>query len=236
MFLTFTAPAPSILYLPSSRNLSQVPRWLGNAAIAFAMFTGSFPASLSAQQAAPTHQTGHRIAVVDVAYVMKNLPAIKAHLTKVKADAKKKELRLQQQRDTLKQAAEQLRELKVGSAEYARQEEHVAKLESQGRLHRVDKHGALSETEARLYYYGYRQIVAASRVIATNRNIHLVLNFNGEEMDLMQNDTVVRGVMKHIVYHDSTADITGDVMRYLDQQANAPPTATSDGALLNIRD
>ena len=55
-------------------------------------------------------------------------------------------------------------------------------------------------------------------------------------MDLKQNDSVVRGVMKHIFYHDSTADITGDVMRYLDQQANAPPTATSDGALLNIRD
>ena len=117
---------------------------------------------------------------------------------------KKEELELKQRRDTLKQAVEQLKTLKVGSVDYARQEEYVANLESQFRSHRIHKDREPSEAEVRLYYDSHQQIAAALRVIATDNNIHLVLNFNSEEMDLEQNDSVSRGVMKNIVYHDST--------------------------------
>jgi Skp family chaperone for outer membrane proteins len=229
---TSTAPAPSILSLQSSNHPREFRRWLGNAAIAFAAFVSPAfaPASLSAQQAEPTHQPGHRVALVDVAYIFKNLPAIKAHVSKLKGDLKKDELELKQRRDTLKQAVEQLKTLKVGSADYARREEYVANLESQLRLHRVHKHRGLNEAETRLYYDSYQQIAAALRAIATDNNIQLVLNFSSEEMDVEQNDSVVRGVMKNVVYHDSTVNMTNTVMRYLEQQANAPQAATSGNA------
>ena len=218
--------------LQSSNQPSEVRHGLGNAAIAFAAFVGSAfaPASLSAQQAEPTHQPGHRVALVDVAYIFKNLPAIKAHGNKIKSDLKKDELELKQRRDTLNQAVEQLKTLKVGSADYNRQEEYVANLESQSRLHRVHKHRGLNEAETRLYYDSYQQITATLRAIATDHNIQLVLNFSSEEMDVEQNDSVVRGVMKNVVYHDSTVNITNTVMRYLEKQANAPQAATSGNA------
>ena len=229
---TSTAPAPSMLPLKSSNQPSEVPRWFGNAAIAFATFAGSAfaSASLSAQQAEPTHQPGHRVALIDVAYIFRNLPAVNAHISKVKADLKKEELELKQRRDTLKQAVEQLKTLKVGSADYARQEEYVANLESQLRLHRVHKYRELNEAEARLYYNSYQKIAAALRAIATDNNIQLVLNSSSEEMDVEQNDSVVRGVMKNVVYHDRTVNMTNTVMRYLEQQANAPRAATSGNA------
>ena len=232
MLTTSTAPAPSMLPLKSSNQPSEVPRWFGNAAIAFATFAGSAfaSASLSAQQAEPMHQPGHRVAPIDVAYIFRNLPAVKAHISKVKADLKKEELELKQRRDTLKQAVEQLKTLTVGSVDYARQEEYVANLESQLRPHRVPRCREPNEAEVRLYYDSHQQIAAAVRVIATDNNIHLVLNFNSEEMDLEQSDSVSRGVMKNIVYHDSTTNITDTVMRYLEQQANAPQAETSSSA------
>ncbi len=111
MLTTSTAPVPSILSFQSSNQPSEVRRWLGNAAIAFAALAGSAfaPASLSAQQAEPTHQPGHRVKLVDVAYILENLPGIKAHVSKVKADLKKAELELKQRRDTFEQAAKQLK-------------------------------------------------------------------------------------------------------------------------------
>ena len=232
MLTTSTTPAHSILSFRSSSQPREFPRWFGNVAIAFAAFAGSAfaPASLSAQQAEATHQPGHRVALIDVAYILKNLPAIKAHVSKVKAELKKEELELKQRRDILKQAVEQLRKLEIGSAEYARQEEYVANLESKLRLGRVHKHRVLNDAEAKVYYDNYQRIAAAVQAIAIQNNIKLVLRFNSEEMDSEQNDSVVRGVMKNVVYHDGTVDMTNTVMRYLEQQTNMAQAPASRNA------
>ena len=54
-----------------------------------------------------------------------------------------------------------------------------------------------------------------------------MLRFNSEGMDLEKSETVARGVMKNIVYHDNTIDMTEMVMRYLEQSA---PTPVARGA------
>ena len=150
--------------------------------------------------------------------------------SKVEGDLKRYDAELKQKRDALKQSVAQLKTLKVGTADYARQEEHVAKLESKLRLDMVRKHKELGDAEAKLYYDNYQRIYAAVKAIATHNNIKLVLRFNSEEMDLEQNDSVARGVMKNVVYHDSTIDMTNTVMRYLEQQANTSQVATAGSA------
>jgi hypothetical protein len=48
-------------------------------------------------------------------------------------------------------------------------------------------------------------------------------------MDLEKGESVIRGVMKNIVYHDDSLDMTKGVMQYLDQtmkQANNNGTRT----------
>ena len=57
-----------------------------------------------------------------------------------------------------------------------------------------------------------------------------MLNHRSEEMDLEQNDSVTRGVMKQVVYHDSKINLTQAVMRYLEQQANGLQATTSGNA------
>jgi Skp family chaperone for outer membrane proteins len=225
-------PTPSEPFVRSFSQSRAERQWIGNAAIAFATLATSVLASttVSAQQAESRHQLGHRMAVLDVAYIFKNLPAITAQVSKIEGDLKKYDAEFKQKRDTLKQSAAELETLKAGTADYARKQEHVANLESKLRLEIARKKKELAAAEAKIYFDNYQRIAAAVKAIATHNNIKLVLRFNSEEMDLERGDSVLRGVMKNIVYHDSTINITDTVMRYLEQQMNTSRVATGGTA------
>ncbi|TWU38725.1 Outer membrane protein (OmpH-like) [Novipirellula aureliae] len=228
MLTNSIASTASIRFEQSSNQSSEVLRWFGKAAIAFATLAGFVlaPAPVSAQQAASTHPPGHRVALIDVTYILKNLPAIKAQISKLEADLEKHKAELKQKRDTLKQSVEQLKTLKVGTADYARQEEYVANLESALRSYTIYKHRELSDAEAKTYYDSYQRMTAVVRAIATRNNINLVLRFNSEDIDSEQNDSVTRGIMRNVVYHDSTVNMTNTVLQYLKEQTNRSQFAT----------
>lgn len=172
--------------------------------------------SLSAQS---SYQAGNDIAVIDVAYIFKNLPDIKAQVSKVESDLKAREAELKQKRDVLNQSIAQLKTLKVGTADYARHEERVASLDTKLRLDTARIRQELNSAQAKIYYDNYQRIAAAVKAIATHNHIKLVLRFDSEEMDLEKNDSVARGLMKSIVFHDPSIDMTDTVMKYLEQQA-----------------
>ena len=187
-------------------------RFIGKAAIAMAIGTLSALAPLAASA-----EDFHRIAVVDVAYIFKNHPGIKAQVSQVENDLKSYDAELTGKRDALKQAAAQLKTLKVGTAAYTAQEEKVASMESKLRLEMNRKRQELQEAEARIYFENYQRIAAGVKFLAQHYKINLVLRYNSEDMDIEQGDSVIRGVMKNIVYHDESLDMTKGVMQYLDQ-------------------
>ena len=187
-------------------------RFIGKAAIAMAIGTLSALAPLAASA-----EDFHRIAVVDVAYIFKNHPGIKAQVSQVENDLKSYDAELTGKRDELKQAAAQLKTLKVGTAAYTAQEEKVASMESKLRLDMNRKRQELQEAEARIYFDNYQRIAAGVKFLAQHYKINLVLRYNSEDMDIEQGDSVIRGVMKNIVYHDESLDMTKGVMQYLDQ-------------------
>ena len=187
-------------------------RFIGKAAIAMAIGTLSALAPLAASA-----EDFHRIAVVDVAYIFKNHPGIKAQVSQVENDLKSYDAELTGKRDALKQAAAQLKTLKVGTAAYTAQEEKVASMESKLRLDMNRKRQELQEAEARIYFENYQRIAAGVKFLAQHYKINLVLRYNSEDMDIEQGDSVIRGVMKNIVYHDESLDMTKGVMQYLDQ-------------------
>jgi Skp family chaperone for outer membrane proteins len=171
--------------------------------------------ALSASLAAA--EDGHKVAVVDVAYIFKNHAAIKAEVAKVEAELKSFDAELTGKRDELQQAASELKTFKPGSTEYATAEERVASMESRLRLDMARKRKELSDAEAKIYYENYQRIAAGVKFLANHYKINLVLRYNSEEMSLEQGESVIRGVMKNIVYHDESLDMTKGVMQYLDQ-------------------
>lgn len=198
-------------------------RLIGKAAIAMAIvtLTAMVPVSASADE------NGHRVAVVDVAYIFKNHPGIKAQVSKVENDLKAYDSQLQTKREELKQAAERLKTFKVNSPEYAAQEEQVASMESKLRLDMARKRKELADAEASIYFENYKLIANGVKFLAQHYKINLVLRYNSEDMDLAKGDSVIRGVMKNIVYHDDSLDMTKGVMQYLDQTMNK--TAANPG-------
>jgi len=173
---------------------------------------------------------GHQVAVIDVAYIFKNHPSIKAEVAKVEAELKSFDAELSKKRDELQQAAAELKTFKPGSPEYATAEESVASMESRLRLDMARKRKELSDAEAKIYYDNYQRIAAGVKFLANHYKINLVLRYNSEEMSLEQGESVIRGVMKNIVYHDESLDMTKGVMQYLDQTmrvAGAPASAAA---------
>ncbi|MEP3901190.1 MAG: OmpH family outer membrane protein [Rhodopirellula bahusiensis] len=190
-------------------------------AIALAMTTVSVlaPAKASAQDA------GHRLAVVDVAYIFKNNEGIKKQVKAVEDNLKAFDAELTAKREELKNSLEKLKTYQAGSAEFTAQEERVASMESKLRLDMARKRKELADREAKIYYDNYQLITSGVQAIAEYHKINLVLRYNSEQMDLEQGESVIRGVMRNIVYHDEKLDMTGAVMQYLDKKLEVAANA-----------
>ena len=78
----------------------------------------------------------------------------------------------------------------------------------------------LQDAEARIYFDNYQLIANGVKFLAQHYKINLVLRYNSEDMDLEKGESVIRGVMKNIVYHDKALDMTQGVMQYLDKTMN----------------
>jgi Skp family chaperone for outer membrane proteins len=183
--------------------------------------------ALASTPASAQESGGHRIAVVDVAKVFKEHKGIRSQIEEVEKELKAFDTLVKQKREALKQAAEKLKSFKVGTPEYTAQEEQVASMESRLRLDIGRKQKELAEAEARIYYENYKKIAEGVEYLAKYYKVNLVLRYNSEDMDLEKGESVIRGVMKNIVYHDQALDMTPGVMQYLDQQFSRVAGASS---------
>ncbi|MEM6470632.1 MAG: OmpH family outer membrane protein [Planctomycetota bacterium] len=181
-------------------------------AAAFAPWAGT----ASAQESAP-----HRVAIVDVAYIFRTHEGIKSQMSAVEANLKAYDAELKQKREELKRMAAKLKDLNPGTAEYAALEEQFAEMDSKLRLDMARKRKELADAEAKVYFQNYQHIAEGVKFLAEYYKINLVLRYNSEEMKQDQGQSVLRGVMKNIVYHDKELDMTPGVMQYLDRKLTA---------------
>ncbi|MCA9138986.1 MAG: OmpH family outer membrane protein [Planctomycetales bacterium] len=193
--------------------------------LATVLAPGLTTSTASAQDSAP-----HRVAVVDVAFIFKNHPGIKAQVAKVEGELKAYDAELKQKREQLKNTAAKLKTLTPGSPDYAALEEQLASMDSKLRLDMARKRKELADAEAKIYFDNYQQIAAGVKFLANHYKINLVLRYNSEEMDQAEGESVIRGVMKNIVYHDASLDMTPGVMQYLDKVIKTEPGIALGGA------
>ena len=186
--------------------------------LATVLAPGLTTGNASAQDTSP-----HRVAVVDVAYIFKNHPGIKAQVARVEGDLKAYDAELKVKREQLQSTAAKLKTLSPGSPEYASLEEQFAGMDSKLRLEMARKRKELADAEAKIYYENYQQIAAGVKFLANHYKINLVLRYNSEDMKQENGESVIRGVMKNIVYHDDSLDMTPGVMQYLDRAIPVPP-------------
>jgi Skp family chaperone for outer membrane proteins len=199
--------------------------------VAIVTLTTLVPESVSAQAPAPAQapsSTGHRIAVVDVAYIFKTHPGIRDEVSRIEKVMQDFQKDVKSKQAELQQLAGKLKQYKIGTAEYTDLEKDLANRDAQLRLQMATKKRELADAEAQIYFQNYERITAGVKVMADFYKINLVLRYNSDKMDLEKPDTVIRGVMKNIVYHDEDLDMTKAIMQYLtkqmERQAAAPPS------------
>ena len=198
--------------------------------VAIVTLTTLVPESVSAQapaQAPPS--TGHRIAVVDVAYIFKTHPGIRAEVSRIEKVMQDFQKDVKSQQAELQQLAGKLKQYKIGTAEYTDLEKDLANRDAQLRLQMATKKRELADAEALIYFQNYERITAGVKVMADFYKINLVLRYNSDKMDLEKPDTVIRGVMKNIVYHDEDLDMTKAIMQYLTKQMEQQAAAPASG-------
>lgn len=172
------------------------------------------PIVASAQQG----QSAGKIAVIDVAFIFKNSDKIKSEVSQIENSMKAYEQEMATVRKTMQREAELLKTYKAGSPEYAAQEEKLAGMESKLKLETIRKRKELADAEAKIYFTNYQKIRAVVKQVSEYNGIDLVLRYNSEEMTLDKQDSVLRGVMKGVVYHSPKLDLTQMVIQALGAQ------------------
>lgn len=161
--------------------------------------------------------TGTKMAIVDVARILKDHPGIKAQMEKIETELKNFDASFKAKNEELKNEVAVLKELVPGTPDYVKQEEKIAQLESRGKLDFQRRRKELIDAEAQIFHDNYKLISQMVTSIAQANKVNIVFRYNSEEMDLADKDSLIRGVMKNIVYHDPSLDMTPIVMQMLDQ-------------------
>jgi Skp family chaperone for outer membrane proteins len=130
------------------------------------------------------------------------------------------ETELKADREKIAQQEQQRNTFNVGSAEYKKMDEDIARQMAEFNLKMGKLRKEFLEREAKVYYQTYLEVVDAVKYYAKRQSIGLVLRFNGEPVDPNRRDDVLREINKPVVVQDQI-DITPDVLALLnrDQQS-----------------
>ncbi|QDS87790.1 Outer membrane protein (OmpH-like) [Rosistilla ulvae] len=169
-----------------------------------------------------------RFAIIDVAYIFKNAASIKAEVAAIEQQMAGLQRYGKAKQQEMLEEAKAIQALKPGSIEYARQEEKVAELESSLKLEVFRRRKSLADAEASLYFANYQKMHQIIAQLAQYNNIDLVLRYDGEGMDIDKPDTVLRSVMKNVVYRSDAIDLTQIVLAAMEKtQVAAKPVANA---------
>lgn len=160
-----------------------------------------------------------KIAIIDVAYVFHNASNIKAEVANIEQQMIELRDRGHERRNQIVGAARQLRTLTRDTPAYRHQEESLASLESSLKLQTLRERKRLARAEARMYLTHYTRMKQIIAQLAEYNGIDLVLRYDSEGMDLAKPDTVLRGVMKNVVFRSPTIDLTELVRTAMEQDS-----------------
>jgi Skp family chaperone for outer membrane proteins len=184
----------------------------------------------------------YHIAVVDISFIFKNLPAFTSQIEKLKGEMEAADGSLRAERDRLVQMEEERNTKKPGSPEFKQLDENLARLKAEFSIKQGTVRRDFLEKEAMVYYSCYNQVSTAVKAYADKNNIGMVLRFTGDDEIADKSATpdreaVMRLIMQPII-HQNHIDITPDVLLTLGvdvrnlppKPSNVPATARTQAA------
>ncbi|WP_254513723.1 OmpH family outer membrane protein [Anatilimnocola floriformis] len=177
------------------------------------------PTQPNANESAPLPAA--TIAVVDIAATFKRFRTFNDEMDKLRQkieDFDRLVKRDVEALNKLTELAERLRQKELGSEEHKQRlaEYDTKSKEVQARvaLQKAD----LLAVEGQVYYDAYRKVEAATKVVARQRKVNLVVRFNSDDMKREDRNSVLQGVNRPVVFHTPELDITEDIIAHLNQR------------------
>jgi Skp family chaperone for outer membrane proteins len=193
-----------------------------------AIGAGQPPAGLKQDpgQYSPQNAATHGVAVVDISFIFKNHARFKAAMENMKKEMENIEAQLKGKRDEIAKIEEKRNTYTTGSNEYKQVDDQLTRAMADFNVEMTRIRKDFLDREAKEYYKTYLEIVDAVGLYATQRNIGLVIRYNGDPVDPNRREDVLREINKPVVFQNRI-DITGEVLRALNrdigmQQTGAP--------------
>lgn len=167
----------------------------------------SFVNTAEAQQA-----DGSRVVVLDVARVFKENLEFSQQMDRIRAQADQVKLEIESTQESIRQDAQRLPTLEVGSPARNQLEADLEQRQTALRTKARQQEADLLTTEAQLYYQTYQKMQTVVAQLAQEYNISLVLRFDSAPIDRDNRNDVIVGVNRAVVYHVKL-DLTPMVIR-----------------------
>ena len=139
------------------------------------------------------------IAVVDIASIFKNYQKFKMQMDQMKQKVDVAENDIKKDQEACKQEMEQIKTYNASSPDYKKLEDDMLKKQGDLNLKVSLQKKDFMEQEGRIYFDVSREIDDAVKQLAAKNNITLVLRFNGDPVDPVDRNDILRGINKSIV-------------------------------------
>lgn len=158
-------------------------------------------------------QPADGVRVIDLKYIFDHHDRFRAAMASLKTEFEASAKRVQDERNAIVQLEGRLKELVVGSPDYKRLDEEIARRKSEWKLQSDKQLKAIREREADILKNVYYEVTSALNEYCQQQNIGLVMQFNGDPPD----DKTQRGLMammgRNVLYVTRDRDITPHILR-----------------------
>lgn len=155
------------------------------------------------------------IGAIDLDRVFKDYEKVKDQSEKFKGEAMKRQQELTRLVESGKSAAATLEKLKPNSPDYAKWDNEVTKIQAELQAKQQAFQKEFSKKESETLANLYNEVSQMTSAVARQRKLTFVVKISSEPVQGDDPQTVMAAMAKTIVFNDPSADITNDVIRYL---------------------
>lgn len=180
-------------------------------AVAATLLIGAAGATASAQHPEAANASKFGIAVVDISYIFKEHKGFTATMERMRQEMQGLETQLKAKRDAIAQMEESRNRLDAGSEDYKKLDDQIATEKAKFNLEMDRLRKDLMERESKVYFDTYQQVSYTIANYAKQRNIGMVLRFNGDKPDPNNRNDILKDINKPVVF-ENNIDITRDIL------------------------
>lgn len=181
-----------------------------------------------AQPVAPKAPAPAVIGAIDLDRVFKEYEKVKDQSEKFKAEAMKRQQELTRLVEQGKAAAGTLEKLNRNSPDYQKWDNEVTKIKAELEAKRAQFERDFAKKESDTLASLYTEVSQMVGAVAKQRGLTFVVKVTNDPPQGDDPQTVMAVMAKTIVYNDPSADISSDVIRYLNYNYQKTKPATTD--------